>query len=68
MPPFPLLLLRLSIVTCSPQGYYCPGGQPTGATGGSPFTIAGGDTTIVRCPQDQWTKELGATAVAQCRK
>lgn len=53
-----------STIKC-PQKYYCPGGVPTAAFNmAAPNNTTG--TTVVLCPSETWTMDLGSSAADQC--
>lgn len=52
-----------------PQGYLCGGGRPRSTFNpADPTALRASETTIVRCPDGMWTKDVGATASQQCRE
>jgi hypothetical protein len=53
--------------TICPQGSYCPGGNQTQVTSGRRLAQAI-SSGIIPCPNGQWTKMLGASAVEECRE
>jgi hypothetical protein len=64
---YPAAILNGTVTSTQkcPQGYYCLGGTPTAAFNtSSPDNITG--TTVVKCPLQTWTENIGASAAAQC--
>lgn len=50
-----------------PQGFYCQGGKPVQVFNTSnPSALSTAETTIVACPNQLWTQELGSTSIEQC--
>ena len=57
----------ISNVVICPQGYYCPGGDPTAAW--NPASGASSpDGTVIKCDFNMWTVDVGAIAKEQCRE